>query len=82
MVGLRSGRQDRALLMVVWGLTLLVLVLGALTLSPILLVWGVIGLPAAIALSYVHVRDTRSAPSRPAAGEEDDVDGIEEESSR
>ncbi|CUU55740.1 hypothetical protein Ga0074812_105395 [Parafrankia irregularis] len=91
MVELRSGRQDRALLLIVWGLTLVVLVLGVLTLSPILLVWGVIGLPAAVALGYVHVRDTRrqagsqgATPGRPAAGGHEDglEDGIEEESSR
>ncbi|OAA18765.1 hypothetical protein UG55_110017 [Frankia sp. EI5c] len=76
MVELRSGRQDRALLLIVWGLTVVVLVLGALTLSPILLVWGVIGLPAAVLLSYVHLRDTRrsatAAGGRPAAGDTPD----------
>ncbi|MCK9904248.1 hypothetical protein CC117_09915 [Parafrankia colletiae] len=68
MVELRSGRQDRVLLLVVWGLTLVVLVLGALTLSPILLVWGIIGLPAAVALGYVHLRDTRRAAAQTTQG--------------
>ncbi|SNQ45697.1 conserved hypothetical protein [Frankia canadensis] len=59
---LRSGRQDRVLVVVVWALTVVVLGLGIATVSPILIVWGVIGLPAAVFLTFVHVRDTRSAP--------------------
>lgn len=62
MVNLRSGRQDRLLVIVVWLLTVVVLGLGIATASPILLVWGVLGLPAAVFLSYVHLRDTRSGP--------------------
>ncbi|KJE22074.1 hypothetical protein FF36_03666 [Frankia torreyi] len=59
MVSLRSGRQDRLLVVVVWLLTVVVLGLGIATVNPILLVWGVLGLPAAVFLSYVHLRDTR-----------------------
>ncbi|WP_462188743.1 MULTISPECIES: hypothetical protein [unclassified Frankia] len=64
MVSLRSGRQDRFLVGVVWLLTVLVLGLGIATLNPVLLLWGVLGLPAAVFLTYVHVRDTRP-PSDP-----------------
>ena len=67
MVGLRSTPQDRVLLLIVWVLTLVVLVLGIITLSPILLVWGSIGLPAAVFLTYIHIRDTRPG-ARPRAG--------------
>lgn len=45
----------------VWALTALVLGLGIATLSPILLLWGAIGLPGAIFLTRIHVRDTRQA---------------------
>ncbi|MCK9894693.1 hypothetical protein [Frankia sp. AgB32] len=62
MVSLRSGRQDRTLLIVVWVLDLVVLGLGIATLQPILLLWGVIGLPGAVFLTYVHLRDTRARP--------------------
>ncbi|EIV95885.1 hypothetical protein [Frankia sp. QA3] len=62
MVNLRSGRQDRLLVIVVWLLTVVVLGLGIATVNPILLVWGVLGLPAAVFLSYVHLRDTRPRP--------------------
>ncbi|MCM3925313.1 hypothetical protein ND748_27050 [Frankia sp. AiPs1] len=68
MVSLRSGRQDRLLVVVVWLLTVVVLGLGIATLNPILLIWGVLGLPAAVFLSYVHLRDTRP-PAGPGGGE-------------
>ncbi|ONH31184.1 hypothetical protein [Pseudofrankia asymbiotica] len=66
MVKLRSTRQDRTLLIAVWVLTVIVLVLGGLAKSPILLVWGTVGLLAAIFLTRVHFRDTRSR--RPGSG--------------
>jgi hypothetical protein len=69
MVSLRSGRQDRLLVVVVWLLTVVVLGLGIATLNPILLIWGVLGLPAAVFLSYVHLRDTRP-PAGPGGGAE------------
>ncbi|CAJ64486.1 hypothetical protein; putative signal peptide [Frankia alni ACN14a] len=67
-MSLRSGRQDRLLVVVVWLLTVVVLGLGIATVNPILLVWGVLGLPAAVFLSYVHLRDTRppAGPAGPA----------------
>ncbi|WP_261568290.1 hypothetical protein [Frankia gtarii] len=68
MVNLRSGRQDRLLVIMVWLLTVVVLGLGIATTSPILLVWGVLGLPAAVFLSYVHLRDTRSGPPAGSGG--------------
>ncbi|CAO5164875.1 conserved hypothetical protein [Frankia sp. AiPs1] len=66
MVTLRSGRQDRLLVLVVWLLTAVVLGLGIATVNPILLLWGVIGLPAAGFLTYVHLRDTRAGRPDPA----------------
>jgi hypothetical protein len=60
MVALRSKRQDRTLLIVLWSFTVIVLVLGGFAVSPILLVWGTVGLLAAIYLTRIHVRDTRS----------------------
>lgn len=59
MVALRSTRQDRALLVAVWALTLVVLAVGIAAVSPVLLLWGVVGLPGAIFLTRVHLRDTR-----------------------
>jgi hypothetical protein len=59
MVGLRSRRQDRTLLIVLWLFTAVVLVIGGLAVSGILLVWGTVGLIAAIYLTRIHVRDTR-----------------------
>lgn len=61
VVALRSTRQDRALLIAVWVLTVAVLVLGGIAKSPILLVWGTVGLIAAIFLSRIHFRDTRGS---------------------
>ncbi|WP_045876150.1 hypothetical protein [Pseudofrankia sp. DC12] len=71
MVGLRSRRQDRTLLIVLWLFTVIVLVIGGLAVSGILLVWGAVGLIAAIFLTRIHVRDTRQ-PDAPgtAAGPE------------
>jgi len=80
MVKLRSTRQDRTLLIAVWVLTVIVLVLGGLAVSPILLVWGVVGLLAAIYLTRVHIRDTRAPRqglgdgSAPNASEGDEAD--------
>ncbi|MDT3443733.1 MULTISPECIES: hypothetical protein [unclassified Pseudofrankia] len=68
MVKLRSTRQDRTLLIAVWVLTVIVLVLGGLAKSPILLVWGTVGLIAAIYLTRVHFRDTRSRGLGPDIG--------------
>ncbi|OHV38211.1 MULTISPECIES: hypothetical protein [Pseudofrankia] len=68
MVKLRSTRQDRTLLIAVWVLTVIVLVLGGLSRSPILLVWGTVGLLAAIYLTRVHFRDTRPGRPGPDAG--------------
>jgi hypothetical protein len=68
MVALRSRRQDRTLLIVLWLFTALVLVLGVLAVSGILLVWGSVGLLAAIFLTYIHVRDTRHVADEPGAG--------------
>jgi len=70
MVKMRSTRQDRTLLIAVWVLTAIVLVLGGLAGSPILLVWGTVGLIAAIYLTRVHVRDMRADRRGPAAGAE------------
>ncbi|CAO5229482.1 hypothetical protein [Frankia sp. AgKG'84/4] len=70
MVSLRSSRQDRTLLVVVWLLDLVVLGLGIALLQPALLLWGVIGLPGAVFLTRVHLRDTRRRP--PAAPPSDD----------
>ncbi|ADP79081.1 hypothetical protein [Pseudofrankia inefficax] len=67
MVGLRSRRQDRTLLIVLWLFTAIVLVLGGFAVSPILLVWGTVGLLAAIFLTYIHVRDTRGQGGGPGA---------------
>ncbi|MCM3886619.1 hypothetical protein [Frankia sp. R82] len=91
MVTLRSGRQDRLLVVVVWVLTVVVLALGIATVNPILLLWGVIGLPAAVFLTRVHLRDTRSGgpgptePPTPVAGSpgtEDPSDSTSEENDR
>ena len=60
-----SRDRVRVLVGVVWALTVVVLGLGIATVNPILLLWGVIGLPAAVFLTYVHVRDTRQAPPPP-----------------
>jgi len=60
MVALRSTRQDRTLLIVLWLFTVLVLVLGGIVVSPILLVWGTVGLLAAVFLTRIHLRDTRA----------------------
>ncbi|MBL7496782.1 hypothetical protein I6A84_37180 [Frankia sp. CNm7] len=68
MVALRSTRQDRTLLIAVWALTVVVLVLGGIVVSPILLVWGTVGLIAAIYLTRIHIRDTRSRGNRPGDG--------------
>jgi hypothetical protein len=65
VVALRSTRQDRRLLIVLWVFDAVVLALGATALSVILLVWGGIGLIAAIYLTYIHVRDTRSGGGAP-----------------
>ncbi|MBL7492013.1 hypothetical protein I6A60_11130 [Frankia sp. AgB1.9] len=76
MVGLRSRRQDRTLLIVLWLFTAVVLVIGGLAVSGILLVWGTVGLLAAIFLTYIHVRDTRGqgddleAPATPGQDED------------
>jgi hypothetical protein len=70
MVKLRSTRQDRTLLIAVWVLTVIVLGLGGLSRSPILLVWGTVGLLAAIYLTRVHLRDTRPGRPGPDAGSE------------
>jgi|GEM_PF-2761628 len=83
MVKLRSTRQDRTLLIAVWVLTVIVLVLGGLAVSPILLVWGVVGLLAAIYLTRVHIRDTRAPRqglgdgSAPNASEGDEADAAD-----
>jgi hypothetical protein len=45
---------------------LVVLTLGIVSLSPVLLLWGVVGLPGAIFLTRVHVRDTKLAAQPPA----------------
>jgi len=60
MVALRSTRQDRTLLIVLWLFTVLVLVLGGIVVNPILLVWGTVGLLAAVFLTRIHLRDTRA----------------------
>ncbi len=70
MVSLRSGRQDRTLLIVVWVLDLVVLGLGIATLQPVLLLWGVIGLPGAVFLTRVHLRDTRARPPSAPPGDD------------
>lgn len=75
MVALRSRRQDRTLLIVLWLFTALVLVLGILAVSGILLVWGTVGLLAAIFLTYIHVRDTRHVADDPGAGPSPDQAG-------
>jgi hypothetical protein len=61
MVALRSTKQDRTLLIVLWLFTAVVLTLGGLAVSPILLVWGTVGLLAAVFLTRIHVRDTRAS---------------------
>jgi hypothetical protein len=63
VVALRSTRQDRALLFTVWALTLVVLAAGIATINPVLLLWGVVGLPGAIFMTRIHIRDTRRAAS-------------------
>jgi hypothetical protein len=68
MVALRSTRQDRTLLIVLWAFTAIVLTLGGLAVSPILLVWGVVGLLAAIYLTRIHIRDTRASAAGGASG--------------
>jgi Flp pilus assembly protein TadB len=81
MVALRSSRQDRTMLVAVWVLTTVVLVLGILAGSPILLVWGTVGLLAAIFLTRIHLRDTRQArvaatdePAQPGSSAAADAD--------
>jgi hypothetical protein len=68
MVALRSRKQDRTLLVVLWVFTAIVLVLGGFALSPILLVWGTVGLIAAIYLTRIHIRDTRGPGDGPGTG--------------
>jgi hypothetical protein len=87
MVALRSGRHDRPMVVLVWVLTLAVLGLGIALVNPVLLVWGAIGLPAAVFLTRIHVRDSRgdaAADADPAGGPADGPAAIApgEESSR
>jgi hypothetical protein len=72
MVALRSNRQNLPLLIVLWVFEVVVLTLGSIAGSAILLVWGGIGLIAAIYLTYIHVRDTRSGGGGPPAAGTDE----------
>jgi hypothetical protein len=67
MVALRGSRQDRTLLIAVWVLTVVVLVLGGLAQAWPLLLWGGIGLLAAVFLTRIYLRDTRG-PGAPGGG--------------
>ncbi|MCK9876117.1 hypothetical protein MXD59_10060 [Frankia sp. Ag45/Mut15] len=77
MVTLRSRRQDRLLVVVVWLLTVVVLGLGIATVNPILLLWGVIGLPGAVFLTRVHLRDTRGGGGPSGSSDPDGPSGTD-----
>jgi hypothetical protein len=69
MVALRSSGRDRVPLVAVWVLTLAVVAVGIAARSPIMLLWGALGIPGAAFLTRIHLRDTgrrRDAPA-PAA---------------
>ena len=66
MVALRSGgRQDVALLVAVWVLTVAALVLGIVLVAPILIFWGAVGLVGAFFLTRIHRRTTSAAAEEP-----------------
>ncbi len=60
MVALRSRREDRTLLVAAWVLAVTVLVLGVVAVAPILIIWGVLGVGAAVFATRIHLRDTRA----------------------
>ncbi|SBW28105.1 hypothetical protein [Protofrankia symbiont of Coriaria ruscifolia] len=60
MVALRSRREDRTLLVAAWVLAVTVLVLGVAVVAPILIMWGVLGVAAAVFATRIHLRDTRA----------------------
>jgi hypothetical protein len=70
MVALQSRRADRIPLVAVWVLTLAVLAVGIAAVSPILIVWGVLGVVGVVFLTRVHLRDTRvrRSPDDPTVG--------------
>jgi hypothetical protein len=70
MVALQSRRADRIPLVALWVLTLAVLAVGIAAVSPLLIVWGVLGVAGVAFLTRVHLRDTRvrRSPDDPAAG--------------
>ncbi len=84
MVALRSGRQDRRLIAVLWVLTLAVLGTGVASAKPVLIFWGVLGVAGSVFLTRVHVRDTRSGPTATPTADTPGpvVSEVEEESSR
>ncbi|AEH11046.1 MULTISPECIES: hypothetical protein [Protofrankia] len=65
MVALRSRREDRVLLVAAWVLTVIALVLGVVASAPILILWGVLGVGAAVFATRIHLRDTRVHQPRP-----------------
>ncbi|WP_322753886.1 hypothetical protein [Frankia sp. Cas3] len=58
MVALRSRRADRAPLVAVWVLGLAVLGVGIAAVSPILIIWGVLGVAGSAFATRIHLRDT------------------------
>ncbi|WP_076842965.1 MULTISPECIES: hypothetical protein [Protofrankia] len=68
MVALRSRREDRVLLVAAWVLTVAALVLGVVASAPILILWGVLGVGAAVFATRIHLRDTRPRQPDPATG--------------
>ncbi|WP_322761483.1 hypothetical protein [Frankia sp. Cr2] len=64
MVALRSRRADRAPLVAVWVLGLAVLGVGIAAASPILIIWGVLGVGGSAFATRIHLRDTGIRRSR------------------
>ncbi|WP_239308756.1 hypothetical protein [Frankia sp. Cj3] len=58
MVALRSQRADRVPLVAVWVLALAALGVGITAVSPILIVWGVLGVAGSAFATRIHLRDT------------------------